>query len=56
MEVIFIIDMTIQVLVEHYDEVTLKVEKDVVELTKIYLKGRFSIDLVAVFPFIYIFD
>ena len=48
---LFAANMIVTIFVEHQFEAALRVERDIVELVILYLKGRFSVDMATIFPF-----
>ena len=55
-EFIFVMDMIVQFLLEFKPEDQYNTVRDLTEIAKRYIKGRFFIDLMALIPFIYLFD
>ena len=49
-----LIDLMLNFFVEYQPEDTLKRERDFAAIARRYIKGQFFIDLLALFPFVYI--
>jgi len=54
MEIAMLIDLMLNFFVEYQPEDTLKRERDFAAIARRYIKGQFFIDLLALFPFVYI--
>ena len=54
-EVIFVVDMIVQFTLEFKPEDQYNTVRDLTEIAKRYLRGRFLIDFIALIPFVYMF-
>jgi hypothetical protein len=53
-EAVMLLDIILQFLIEFQPEDTLKRERDLTAIARRYIKGEFIIDILALFPFVYI--